>query len=144
MIIFLLAKLNSRASLNIFYGMFLEFGHFYYFRQAVPDQASRISHALLKTFCSWFWRHKTPCWCDDLVVFKLWAGVIYLSFSTDTAPQWILWKRSKEDWTLRASRDGHSSSSSFSSTLLVFHHLLQVQRAAVLWTFSIWLIWNFE
>ena len=30
MIIFLLAKLNSRAtSLNIFYGMFLEFGHFF-------------------------------------------------------------------------------------------------------------------
>ena len=30
------------------------------------------------------------------------------------------------------SRDGHSSSSSISPTLLVFGHLLQVQRAAVL------------
>ena len=82
--------------------------------------------------------------CDDLVVFKLWAGVIYLSFSIDTAPQWILWKRSKEDWALRASRDGHSSLSSISLTLLVFCHLLQVQRAAVLWTFSVWLIWSFK
>ena len=80
----------------------------------------------------------------DLVVFKLWAGVIYLSFSIDTAPQWILWKRSKEDWSLLASRDGHSSSSSISPTLLVFRHLLQVQRAAVLWTFSIWLIWSIK
>ena len=82
--------------------------------------------------------------CDDLVVFKLWAGVIYLYFSIDTAPQWILWKRSKEDWSLRASRDSHSSSSSISPTLLMFHHLLQVQWAVVLWTFSIWLIWSFE
>ena len=69
---------------------------------------------------------------------------MYLSFSIDTAPQWILRKRSKEDWSLRASRDGHSSSSSISPTLLVFRHLLQVQRSAVLWTLSIWLIWSFE
>ena len=41
---------------NIFYGIFLEFRHFYFFRQA-----SRISYALLKAFCSWFWWHKTPC-----------------------------------------------------------------------------------
>ena len=74
--------------------------------------------------------------CDDLVDFKLWAGVRFLSFSIDTAPECILWKRSREDRSLRASRDGHSSSSSISPTLLVFRHLLQVQRAAVLWTFS--------
>ena len=65
-------------------------------------------------------------------------------FSIDTAQEWILWKRSREDRSLRASRDGHSSSSSISLTLLVFRHLLQVQRAAVLWTFSTWLIWSFE
>ena len=46
--------------------------------------------------------------------------------------------------SLRASRDGHSSSSSISPTLLVFRHLLKVQRAAVLWNFSIWLNWSFE
>ena len=90
----------------------------------------------------WCLRYWAPC--DDLVVFKLWAGVIYLSFSIDTATQWILWKRSKEDWSVRGSRDGHSSSSSISPTLLVFFHLLQVQQAAVLWTFSIWLIRSFE
>ena len=82
--------------------------------------------------------------CDDLVDFKLRAGVRYLSFSIDTAPECILWKRSREDRSLRASRDGHSSSSSISPTLLVLRHLLQVQRAAVLWTFSTWLIWSFE
>ena len=65
--------------------------------------------------------------CDDLVDFKLRAGVRYLSFSIDTAPECILWKRSREDWSLRASRDGHSSSSSISPTLLVLRHLLQVQ-----------------
>ena len=64
---------------------------------------------------------------DALVDFKLWAGVLYLSFAIDTAPKCILWKRSKEDRSLRASRDGHSSSSSISPTLLVFPHLLQVQ-----------------
>ena len=95
--------------------------------------------ASLYVWCLWYW-----ALCDDLVVFKLWAGVIYLSFSIDTAPQWILWKRSKEDRSLRASRDGHSSSSSISPTLLMFRHLLQVQRAAVLWTFSIWSIWSFK
>ena len=98
-----------------------------------------IFRASLYVWCLPYW-----ALCDDLVVFKLWAGVIYLSYSIETAPQWILWKRSKEDWSLRASRDGHSSSSSISPTLLVFCHLLQVQRAAVLWTFSIWLIWSFE
>ena len=74
--------------------------------------------------------------CDALVDFKLWAGVRYLSISIDTVPECILWKRSREDRSLRASRDGHSDSSSISLTLLVFCHLLQVQRAAVLWTFS--------
>ena len=34
--------------------------------------------------------------CDDLVAFKLWAGVRYLSFSIDTTPECILWKRSRE------------------------------------------------
>ena len=82
--------------------------------------------------------------CDALVVFKLWAGAMYLSFSMDTAPECILWKRSREDRSLRASRDGHSSSWSISPTLLVFRLLLQVQRVAVLWTFSTWLIWSFE
>ena len=76
-------------------------------------------------------------WCP-------WAGVRYLSFSIDTAPECILWKKSREDRSLRASRDGHSSSSSILPTLLVFRHLLQVQRAAVLWTFFTWLIWSFE
>ena len=95
--------------------------------------------ASLYVWCLRYW-----ALCDDLVVFKLWPGVIYLSFSIDTAPQWILWKRSKEDWSLRASRDGHSSSASISPTLLVVRHLLQVQQAAVLWTFSIWLIWSFK
>ena len=70
--------------------------------------------------------------CDVLVDFKLYAGVRYLSFSLDTAPKCILLKRSKEDRSLRASRGGHLSSSSISPTLLVFRHLLQVQRAAVL------------
>ena len=37
-----------------------------------------------------------------------------------------------DDWSLRASKDGHSSSSSNSRTLLIFPHLLQVQWAAVL------------
>ena len=41
--------------------------------------------------------------CDDLVGFKLRAGVRYLSFSIDTTPECILWKRSREDWSLRAS-----------------------------------------
>ena len=59
-------------------------------------------------------------------------------------PKCIAWKRRREDRSLRASRDGHSSSSSISLTLLVFRHLLQVQRAAVLWTFPTWLIWSFE
>ena len=95
--------------------------------------------ASLYVWCVRYW-----ALCDDLLVFKLYAGVVYLSFSIDTAPQWILWKRSNEDWYLRASRDGHSSSSSILPTLLVFRHLLQVQRAAVLWTFLIWLIWSFE
>ena len=58
------------------------------------------------------------------------------------SPQCILWKRSREDPSLWASRDGHSSSSSISltPTLLVFRHLLPVQcpvqQAAVLSTFS--------
>ena len=38
----------------------------------------------------------------------------------------------------------HSRTLSISLTLPVFHHLRQVQRAAVLWTFSTWLIWSFE
>ena len=38
----------------------------------------------------------------------------------------------------------HSRTSSISPTLPVFHHPRHVQRAAVLWTFSSWLIWSFE
>ena len=38
-------------------------------------------------------------------------GHILVFFNIDTAPQWILWKRSMEDWSLWASRDGHSISS---------------------------------
>ena len=34
--------------------------------------------------------------CDALVYFKLWARVRYLSFSIDTSPECILWKRSRE------------------------------------------------
>ena len=99
----------------------------------------KFIRASLYVLCLRYW-----ALCDDLVVFKRWAGVIYLSFSINTALQWILWKRNKKDWSLRASRDGHSSSSSITPTLLVFRHLLQVHRAAVLWTFSIWLFWSFE
>ena len=44
--------------------------------------------------------------CDDLVTFQLRAWVKYMSFSIDTVPQWILWKRSKENWSLLASRNG--------------------------------------
>ena len=54
------------------------------------------------------------------------------SLPLDTEPECILGKRSREDRSLRASRDGHSSSSRISPTLLVFRHRLQVQRAAVL------------
>ena len=113
-------------------------------RQTIPMWNSsggkgKFFRASLYVWCLRYW-----ALCDDLVVFKRWAGVIYLSFSINTAPQWILWKRNKEDSSLRASRDGHSSSSSITLTLLVFCHLLQVQRAALLWTFSIWLFWSFE
>ena len=109
-----------------------------------------IDHRRRKTIPLWnssgeneFFRATLYVWylqywalCDALVDFKLWAGVRYLSFSIDTAPECILWKRSRKDRSLRASRDGHSSSSGTSLTLLVFRHLLQVQRAAVLWTLS--------
>ena len=108
-------------------------------RQTIPMWNSsgekEFFSASLYVWCLRYWSL-----CDDLVFFKLYAGVIYLSFSIDTAPQWILWKRSKEDCPPpppRASRDDHSSSSSISPTLFVFRHLLQVQRAAVLWIFSI-------
>ena len=80
--------------------------------------------------------------CDNLVSYNnildlvLWDGVKYLSLSIDLVPQWILWKKSREDWSFRASRVGHCSSLSISPTLLVLRHLLQVQRAAVLCTFS--------
>ena len=70
--------------------------------------------------------------------------LVFFNRHTDTATQWILWKGSREDWSLRASRDDHSNSSGILSTLLVFRPLLQVQLAAVLWNFSIWLIWSFE
>ena len=69
------------------------------------------------------------------------AGVRYLSLSRDTVPEWILYKKVKEDCSLRATRDGHSSSSSMSPTLLVFLHRLQVHLSAVLCTFSICAIW---
>ena len=49
---------------------------------------------------------------DARVRLKFGAGVRYL-------------KKFKEDRSLRDSRDGHSSSSSISSTLLEFLHLLQ-------------------
>ena len=83
-----------------------------------------------KIFQLCFWLHKE---CPEL-----------LSFSIDIAPQWILWKRSREVQSLRASRHSNSMSSSISPTLLVFRHFLQVQRAAAFWTFSTWLIWSFE
>ena len=74
--------------------------------------------------------------CDALVDLVLWDGVKYLSLSIEIVPQWILWKETREDWFLWASRVGHCSSSSISSTLLELRHLLQVQRDAVLCTFS--------
>ena len=47
------------------------------------------------------------------------AGVRYLSLSRDTVPECILKKKKvKEDRSQRDSRDGHSSSSSISPTLL--------------------------
>ena len=73
------------------------------------------------------------------------GGIIPLSCSPlDGFFRRTTFKHTATALSLRASRDGHSSSSSISPTLLVFRHLLQVQRAAVLWNFSIWLIWSFE
>ena len=65
-------------------------------RQTIPKWNSSgggggFFRASLYVWCLRYW-----ALCDDLVDFKLWAGVIYLSFSTDTAPQWILWKRIKQ------------------------------------------------
>ena len=71
----------------------------------------------------------------------LWHGVKYLSLSIDIIPQWILWKKSREDWSLCASRVGHCSLSSISPTLQVLRHPLQVQRVAVLCSFSTCWIW---
>ena len=84
------------------------------------------------------WCLRVGALCNDLVVFELWAGVIYLSFAIDIAPEWILWKRSKEDKSLRVLKVGYLSSSSTSQTLLVFRDFLQVPL-----NFSIWLIWSF-
>ena len=77
--------------------------------------------------------------CDDLVLFKLWEGVIqiYLSFSIDTVPQWILWKRNREDWSLWDSRDDHSSSSSILPTLLLFRQLCSSRGAWTCLTYRI-------
>ena len=74
----------------------------------------------------------------DLV---LWGRVKYLSLFLDIIPRWILWKKSREDWSLWASRVAHCSSSSILPTLLVLRHLLQVQLAAVLCTLSTCWIW---
>ena len=65
-------------------------------RQTIPmwNSSGGFFRALSTNLSTMWW----------LVVFKLWAGVIYLSFSIDTAPQWILWKRSREDWSIRASK----------------------------------------
>ena len=59
-----------------------------------------------------------------------------LVFLKNTAPQWILWMRSREDWSICASKlIEHSADTT------------RVSRSpagpAVLWTFLIWLIWNF-
>ena len=93
-------------------------------RQTIPMWNSsgerEFFRASLYVWCLRYW-----ALCDDLVVSKCEQGHI-LVFSIDTVPQWILWKRSKEDWSFQASRD--SRSSSISHTLLVFRHLLQVQR----------------
>ena len=45
-------------------------------------------------------------------------------------------KKVKEDFTLRSSRDGYSSSSNISSTLHLFRNRLQVHLASVSCTFS--------
>ena len=74
---------------------------------------------------------------------NLWTvkGGQVLVFSTDTAPQWILWKRSKAEQSLQASRDGHSSWSSMSQTLLrgvKFHsrtHIGELPRLRVTFGF---------
>ena len=68
--------------------------------------------ASLYVWCLQYW-----ALCDALVDFKLWAGVRYLSFSIDIAPECILWKRSREDRSLRASRDGHTQVSQASRRL---------------------------
>ena len=111
-------------------------------RKTIPLWNSRGKKSIRASLYVWYLQYWALC--DDLINFKLWAGVRYLSFSTDTAPECIVWKTSRDNRSLRTSRDGQSSSSSISPTLLVFRHLLQVQQAAVLWTFSIWLIWSFE
>ena len=70
-----------------------------------------------------------------------WPATKYLSLSKDIIPQWILWKKGRRDWSIRASRVGHCRSLSISPTLLVLRHLLGVQRVAVLCTFSTCWIW---
>ena len=56
----------------------------------------------------------------------------------NTVPKYVLKKKVKGDRCLWDSRDGHSSSSSISSTLLVFRHRLKVHPyvTVVLYTFS--------
>ena len=79
----------------------------------------------------WYLQYWAPC--DDLVDFKLWAGIRYLFFPIGTAPECIFWKRGREDRSLWASRDGHSSSSSNSPTLLVFRHPIQCSTSRWIW-----------
>ena len=72
------------------------------------------------------------------------VGVKYVSLSIDRVPIWILWKKANEDFSRRAFKGGQSKLSNISRdspTLLIFGHLLQPHLAAVLCTFSNWVIW---
>ena len=67
--------------------------------------------------------------CDDLVDFKLWAGVRHLSFSIDMAPECVLWKKQGgpiptglKRWPLKLIKH------LVSPTLLVFCHLYLINR----------------
>ena len=54
----------------------------------------------------------------------------------DIVPQWILWKKSRYDWYPGPPEWVYAAHRASHQTLLVLRRLLQVQRAAVIGTFS--------